>query len=247
MDKPKYQHFNDLKFTRDDETGYYLNSTVRRRMHRYVWEFYHGKIPKAYQIHHIDGDRANNNISNLEMIRVGVHQRLHGEKLSEMERQIRRDNLEQNARPKAVEWHKSEAGREWHKIHGKAVMENREPTLHTCVYCGKEYLSKQKDGRFCSNKCKAAWRRKSGVDTETRTCAVCGNEFSANRYTKTVTCSRSCTNVMMHREKGHNIWTQEKRICVVCGNGFTVTGRSYKKTCSRSCSAKLAHERRKGQ
>ena len=40
----KYQYFNGLKFTRDDKTGYYLNSTIRKRMHRYVWEFYNGQI-----------------------------------------------------------------------------------------------------------------------------------------------------------------------------------------------------------
>ena len=56
----KYQYFNGLKFTRDDKTGYYLNSTIEKRMHRYVWEFYNGPIPKGYDIHHKDEDKANN-------------------------------------------------------------------------------------------------------------------------------------------------------------------------------------------
>lgn len=74
----KYQWFNGLKFTRDDKTGYYLNSTIRERMHRYVWKFHHGEIPEGYQIHHIDHNRGNNDISNLQMISNHLHASMHG-------------------------------------------------------------------------------------------------------------------------------------------------------------------------
>ena len=241
MNCPKYQYFNGLKFTRDDETGYYLNSTIRRRMHRYVWEYYHGSIPKFYQIHHKDGNRANNAIDNLEMISVGVHQRLHGEKLSPTERQMRRDNLIENAVPKAVVWHKSDAGREWHKQNGAKNMENRTPKSMKCQYRGKDFITKQYGSKFCSDKCKSAFRRSSGVDNIMRVCAVCGKEFTVNKYSTTQTCSRSCANVLMHKEKGHNMWPDEEKICEVCGKPFITHGRSYSKTCSRSCAAVLAH------
>jgi sugar lactone lactonase YvrE len=69
----KYQHFNGIKFTRDEKTGYYLNSTIRKRLHRYVWEFYNGKIPEGYQIHHKDKDKSNNDISNLELMPFSAH------------------------------------------------------------------------------------------------------------------------------------------------------------------------------
>ena len=36
-----------------------------KRLHRAVWEYFHGPIPKGYHIHHMDGNRANNNIENL--------------------------------------------------------------------------------------------------------------------------------------------------------------------------------------
>lgn len=36
--------------------------------HRYVWELHHGKIPPGAVIHHIDGDRSNNSIENLQLI-----------------------------------------------------------------------------------------------------------------------------------------------------------------------------------
>lgn len=244
MNGPKYKYFNGVKFTRDDETGYYLNSTLRKRMHRYVWEYYHGKIPKFFQIHHIDGDRSNNDISNLEMIRVGEHQRLHGEKLSETERQMRRDNMAENARPAAIAWHKSEAGREWHRIHGIETMKTREQVEKTCEYCGKAYKTIQKASRFCSNKCRAANRRKTEADAVIKTCEICGKEFVTNKYSGTFTCSRACANVYMHKMKGHKIAEDKEAVCIICGNKFTYHGRREKKTCSRTCSAKLAYMNR---
>ena len=56
--------FNGIKFTKDDKTGYYLNSSIRKRLHRYVWELHYGEIPEGYHIHHIDFDKSNNDISN---------------------------------------------------------------------------------------------------------------------------------------------------------------------------------------
>lgn len=41
--------------------------------HRYVWKTIKGKIPKDHEIHHIDGDRTNNNIDNLECIHRSKH------------------------------------------------------------------------------------------------------------------------------------------------------------------------------
>ena len=77
----KYQFFDGKKFTRDDKTGYYLCSTgdennVRKRMHVYVWEYFNGPISKGYHIHHIDGDKSNNDIQNLQMLSATEHERL---------------------------------------------------------------------------------------------------------------------------------------------------------------------------
>lgn len=73
----KYQYFNDIKFSRNQETGYYFNRAVRKTMHRYVWEFYNGKIPAFCQVHHKDGNKDNNDIDNLELLRSGEHQKQH--------------------------------------------------------------------------------------------------------------------------------------------------------------------------
>ena len=48
-----------------------------KRSYRNVWENRFGKIPEGYVIHHIDGDRKNNNINNLLMIPNELHGKYH--------------------------------------------------------------------------------------------------------------------------------------------------------------------------
>lgn len=191
----KYQFFNGLKFTRDEKTGYYLNSTNNIRMHRYVWEYYNGKIPEGYHIHHIDGQKDNNKIDNLIMIRAEEHAKLHGESLTEEEKEWRRKNLKKNAMPKAKEWHSSEEGRKWHKEHyQKYKQQFSNPKNYVCEQCGKTFVSTQTKTKFCSNKCKSAYRRKSGIDNIVKVCQYCGKEFYANKYSKQIYCSKRCSN-----------------------------------------------------
>lgn len=45
--------------------------------HRLVWERTHGPIPGGHVIHHIDGDKLNNDLSNLRLMTVGDHTILH--------------------------------------------------------------------------------------------------------------------------------------------------------------------------
>lgn len=49
----------------------------RKFLHRLVWEKHNGEIPEGYQIHHIDGNKLNNDISNLQLISPDKHTRLH--------------------------------------------------------------------------------------------------------------------------------------------------------------------------
>ena len=47
------------------------------RLHRACWEAYNGPIPKTWVVHHIDGNRQNNAIANLQCMLHGDHTRLH--------------------------------------------------------------------------------------------------------------------------------------------------------------------------
>ena len=173
---------------------YYYNSSTRKYLHRVIWEEVNGEIPEGYQIHHIDNNPENNNIENLEMIKKGEHQKLHGAKLTEKEREWFRKNLNQNARPKAIEWHKSEKAKEWHRKHYEDMKDKLfKKIIKKCVNCGNEFeCIDNGHNRFCSNKCKSAYRRKSGVDNVERACVVCNKTFVTNKYSKKRSCSREC-------------------------------------------------------
>jgi len=68
-----YQIFDGVKFTLRN-TGYLGKSFGdRQNMHRYVWEYHNGEIPKNHDIHHIDQERTNNNIKNLELYTKAEH------------------------------------------------------------------------------------------------------------------------------------------------------------------------------
>lgn len=191
----KYQYFNGLKFTRDEEKGYYLNSTIRERLHRYVWKFYNGEIPEGSQIHHKDGDKSNNDILNLEIKTKSKHMALHMTERTKNDPQGFIDRMNY-AREFASAWHGSEEGKAWHKKHFEEVKEALyKRGEYVCEFCGKNFETTiSKANRFCSNKCKSAWRRQSGVDNETRTCKQCGKEFITNKYSSAETCSQSCAN-----------------------------------------------------
>lgn len=43
------------------------NTKKRIRKHRFIWEYFNGEIPKGFQINHIDGNKTNNSLNNLEL------------------------------------------------------------------------------------------------------------------------------------------------------------------------------------
>ena len=178
------------KFRKDKKTGYYLSGPInhkRYRLHRYIYEKYNGSIPKGYDIHHIDHNKDNNEIENLQLLSSTKHKSIHSKEVSEEMRQFYRDNMNNVVRPKAIEWHKSAEGREWHKEQWKKtlgkVKHEQKPKKLKCLNCSKEYETTTfGDTKFCSNNCKSAYRRKLGKDNETRKCNKCNKEYIVNKY-----------------------------------------------------------------
>lgn len=189
------------RFRRDKKTGYYLSSKKignnRKRLHVYIWEKEHGPVPKGYHVHHKDENKLNNELDNLELQTKENHAVLHGRTLTEEDRQKRRQNLIENGMPAAKSWHGSAEGYLWHSQHAKETMSKRKPIKYICSNCGKVFESRHIYGHdancFCSNKCKAAYRRIQGFDNITKICEGCGNEYIANKYQKTKYC-KDCQN-----------------------------------------------------
>lgn len=199
-----YAFIDGYKFRRDEKSGYYLSTTnigaTRIRLHRYIWKKHYGPIPKGLEIHHRDENKDNNDISNLELLTKDKHLAWHSENTSPelMAKWI--NNLEEAARPKATEWHKSKEGRAWHSEMQRQVWKNRKPQKYKCVYCGSSFKSiSQAKPKFCKPSCAAAERRASGKDDVERICIICEKAFTINKYRKTKTCSRKCGGKLRRR------------------------------------------------
>lgn len=191
------------KFRKDKKSGYWLCSTLHKRLHRYIYEKYNGKIPEGMQVHHIDHNKDNNEISNLMLLTRKEHDRIHFEEMTEEEKERRRKNLKENAMPKAKEWHKSDEGKEWHKKHYQETKNKLHINQkHRCLNCNKEYESTGVNSKFCSNVCKSQYRRKTGLDNIEKICDNCGKKYISNKYSKTRYCSKSCSKQASWKKKG---------------------------------------------
>lgn len=140
-----------------------------KRLHRTVWEYHKGEIPSGYHIHHIDGNKANNDISNLALLQGQEHLSQHSTTPEARERS--RESIKY-AIPAAAEWHHSEQGKEWHSVHAKEYWENAPIRKYSCTFCGKEFESKavrHTGNHFCNGNCKAAYRRQR-VRNESKEC-----------------------------------------------------------------------------
>lgn len=207
----KTAYFDGYKFRRDAKTGYYLATKPtyqgkRERLHCYVWRYFNGPVPEGFHVHHVDENKSHNDIENLICIPGELHAKYHLSEYVENNYSKMIKNLNENVRPKASEWHRSEAGRDWHREHYAESLGKIRPVLHTCKVCGKEYFSKQKgNSKFCSNNCKSAYRRKLGVDNETRICKVCGKEFVTNKYSKQKCCSGKCAGILRWDKRNQDV------------------------------------------
>ena len=153
----EYQTFNGIQFYQTKPNDYFRHSVGHTTilMHKYVWEYYNGKIPKGYEVHHIDRNRANNDISNLQLLSKAEHKRLHKELLTDEEREWKRNNVVTKAVPKAIEWHKSEEGKAWHQTQVLTRKDNRTERHFVCEVCNKAYSRfTNRDSKYCCNACK---------------------------------------------------------------------------------------------
>lgn len=157
-----------LQFHKDYKHGYWVNNTFGLRLHREKLRLALGLTKeqmKNYDVHHIDRNRDNNDISNLQLLTKSEHTKLHaledGKTLSEY----------------------------------KAKIPKPEFIVKICEQCGEEYNSSKNVAhkqRFCSEKCKARYRRANGLNNTTRICKQCGKEFICDICSRTQFCSRQC-------------------------------------------------------
>jgi hypothetical protein len=198
--------YGGVNWCKDVTSGYYqgfLPTGRRTRLHRFVFEREVGPIPAGMFVHHIDGDKENNAPDNLALMTQSEHAAHHAALWTDEHLEVMRRVVVECAQPAAKAWHGSKAGREWHRQHAMKHSKVFESVERVCEYCGREYTAKNAitANRFCSNACKSAWRRASGIDDEDRVCTVCGATFRANKYATRQTCSADCHAKLLRRRK----------------------------------------------
>lgn len=201
----EFIEYDSIRFYRDKK-GYWLSAKVGRkdhpkRLHIYVWEKHNGTIPNGYHIHHIDHDTDNNEIENLELMEKFEHLSYHA-KLQD--KNVMLKNLSEKARPKAIEWHKSEEGKKWHVKHYQSTKDKLLKRYDiTCLNCGKEVNvgGSSHKNKFCSDKCKCQYSDKLGIYDEERKCIICGNKFMTYKHGNAESCSKSCAAKLMYSRR----------------------------------------------
>jgi hypothetical protein len=167
-------------------------------LHREIWLDTHPgqEIPSGWHVHHVDENPLNNDPSNLACIPPQEHARVHPGNRPDQSEHLRA------IRPLAAEWHRSQAGHEWHVEHAKRAWEDREPEYErTCASCGEKFLTFRPDATACSRVCRNRLREKQYL--ETVPCPICGNEFQRDKYRKrSATCSRLCGAQLRKRREG---------------------------------------------
>jgi len=134
-----------------------------KRLHRVVWEHFNGPIPSGWHVHHRDGDRSNNDISNLELLSSSSHLSLHQQDRGEYQQaHIKR------IRVLASEWHGSKEGRAWHAERGRENGKLPPRFPFKCFVCGADGLAKQRNRKFCSAACEQREFRRRNPGYRTR-------------------------------------------------------------------------------
>lgn len=145
----KNQKFGDFVY-RQQTSGHYVENLP---LHRAVWSYHFGEIPVGCQIHHIDCNPTNNDISNLQCLTVAEHRRIHN--LSAPLRQgvcchCGKEFTTKNAAGSVAKFC-SDKCRDAHKF---LLKESTAFEERVCVVCGKTYKTeKRSTGQTCCRKC----------------------------------------------------------------------------------------------
>lgn len=152
-----HQFHYGKKFYLDKKNGYWMSTkNPKIRAHTWVWQCNHGKPKKGLHIHHIDGNKSNNDISNLELLSVKEHSKRHN---SPKIHAMRKANLDK-FRHLTKAWHSSVEGIEWHRQHGINTWNERKPFKINCLFCHVEIETKTYHQKFCNQNCKAKYARR---------------------------------------------------------------------------------------
>lgn len=199
----RYRRYPESK-NRSNRLYFYATEPRRGFLHRHVWEDENGPIPPGHDIHHDDKDTSNNSPGNLICLSKKEHRKEHPFVGESLEKQLVHLAA---IRPKAVAWHSSADGKEWHSANGKRCWNGRKPVHKLCAACGSEFNAFFARAMFCSGGCKqrgvgggASKRGRYAPSGEPVACKCCHRQFVSKWPETAAYCSKACG--MRYRDRG---------------------------------------------
>lgn len=197
-----HQKFDGVVYHKTPSAEHY---TVNATIHRAVWTYFNGEIPQGnYNIHHIDINPANNNISNLALLTCSEHRKLHNgtplvERVCPSCKKI--FSVKQTSKQKCCSIQCSNAIKPHKSI---SYVEK------TCTVCEKKFtvpyeLRNQKTcSKNCANIIRAKTHQKPPVE---KICPYCEKKFILRQPSdKRTFCSISCAKKYQYTKKiNHSI------------------------------------------
>mgnify|MGYP003620845108 CR=1 FL=1 len=130
---PAYRDWNGLRWYYNHRTGRYRSNTGIP-LAQAVWTHVHGPIPDGYDVHHLDGNKANDDPANLALVDRRQHRHSH-----------------------AAENGSKSSGSAAGAI---AMWAARTPDTRVCQHCGATYESRSTYSSYCGPNCRAGARRR---------------------------------------------------------------------------------------
>lgn len=135
------------------------SKTGVKYLHRAVWEYHNGEIPKDRVIDHINRNRSDNRIENLRLATYRLN------------RQNVSPEFNEKCRERIMKFNSQEYGKWWQdeekkKKRSEALSlswKNRPYINKKCLLCGKEFKSKHNVATYCSPECRQENYFRKGV------------------------------------------------------------------------------------
>ena len=217
-----YQSFNGEVYHKNS-SGYFV---LGRSIYRDVFQYYCGKIPDGYQIHHKDFNPTNNAITNLQLLTRSEHAGIHlgagssKEYICEFCGKIFIATSQSPARfcsrkCQAAQRRKTKDIPHYQKI---------------CPVCNKEFVTTNNRQTYCSLSCFGKTLANPLLEKH---CAFCGKRFFTKKESRKY-CSVQCANESRK--------TKKPKTCPICGKSFVYRNKT-EVYCSRSCARKSREQK----